>query len=62
MNRGLIGLVVGMALGVIWVTLGFAASLGVASLGAIGWGIGRFVRLDFAALGRKIDDRLSRER
>lgn len=60
MNNGLIGACLGMALGIVWVFQGFFAALLVALLGIAGWLIGRFIKIDLAALGQKIQQILSK--
>ncbi|WP_172188034.1 hypothetical protein [Lentilactobacillus kribbianus] len=60
MNNGLIGAGIGIILGIVWVFQGFLAALLVAILGIIGWLIGRFIKIDFAALGQKIQQLLSK--
>ncbi|AVK61084.1 hypothetical protein C5Z25_04610 [Lactobacillus sp. CBA3605] len=60
MNNGKYGLLIGLVLGIVWVFSSFMAMLLVAVLGLFGWSIGRFIHLDLAALGKKIELLLSR--
>lgn len=59
MNLGLIGLVVGMALGFAGYFGGFAAFLLVAALGAVGFVVGRLLEgeLDLSDLGELLRGR-----
>ena len=43
MSGKVIGLLVGLVLGIVWMWLGFGAALLVGFLGLVGWGIGWFV-------------------
>ena len=60
MNNGLIGAILGIILGVIWVFQGLGATVLVAALGIIGWLIGRFEHIDLSVVGQKIEKILSR--
>ena len=43
MSGKVIGLLVGLVLGIVWMWLGFGAAVLVGFLGLVGWGIGWFV-------------------
>lgn len=60
MSNGAYGALWGLVLGLVWVFQSFPAMLLVAAAGLVGWGGGRFVRIDLSALGKRIEQLLSR--
>lgn len=60
MSNGAYGALWGLFLGLVWVFQSFPAMLLVAAAGLVGWGVGRFVRIDLSALGKRIEQLLSR--
>lgn len=60
MSNGAYGALWGLVLGLVWVFQSFPAMLLVAAAGLVGWGVGRFVRIDLPALGKRIEQLLSR--
>lgn len=54
MSNGAYGALWGLVLGLVWVFQSFPAMLLVAAAGLVGWGVGRFVRIDLSALGKRI--------
>ncbi|MCB4357993.1 hypothetical protein [Levilactobacillus brevis] len=60
MSNGAYGALWGLVLGLVWVFQSFSAMLLVAAAGLVGWGVGRFVRIDLSALGKRIEQLLSR--
>lgn len=60
MSNGAYGALWGLVLGLVCVFQSFPAMLLVAVFGLVGWGIGRFVRVDLSALGKRIEQLLSR--
>lgn len=60
MSNGAYGALWGLVLGLVWVFQSFPAMLLVAATGLVGWGVGRFVRIDLSALGKRIEQLLSR--
>ncbi|ANN49161.1 MULTISPECIES: hypothetical protein [Levilactobacillus] len=60
MSNGAYGALWGLVLGLVWVFQSFPAMLLVAAAGLVGWGVGRFVRIDLSALGKRIEQLLSR--
>ncbi|KRM93981.1 DUF2273 domain-containing protein [Lentilactobacillus senioris] len=61
MSNGLIGAVLGIILGIVWVFQGFWSAVLVAALGVAGWLIGRFIKIDLGALRQKIGQFLTRQ-
>ena len=60
MSNGAYGALWGLVLGLVWVFQSFPAMLLVAAAGLVAWGVGRFVRIDLSALGKRIEQLLSR--
>ena len=60
MSNGEYGALWGLLLRLVWVFQSFPAMLLVAAAGLVGWGVGRFVRIDLSALGKRIEQLLSR--
>lgn len=58
MSGSLIGLLIGLALGIIWVLLGFGAALLCAALALVGWCIGAVAqgKIDLAHLWHSLQE------
>lgn len=61
MSNGLIGAMLGIILGIVWVFQGFWSAALVAVLGIAGWLIGHFVKIDVSALRQKIGQFLTKQ-